>query len=144
MKVKKFVFFEHTADVLFEAYGKTLEECVENAAQALFTVMSKTRLLKKNKKIAVKQKAGNLEELVVFLLDKLVGESDSREVFWKEFKVKRFKRENSGFFTIEGTAFGSGFTPKAAGTHVKAVTMHRAKVWRNEKGVWVARMVLDI
>ncbi|HIH20796.1 TPA: archease [Candidatus Micrarchaeota archaeon] len=141
--MEKFVFFEHTADVLFEAHGKTLEECVENCAQAMFTIMSKPRLLKKSKKAVVKQKSGNLEELVVFLLDQLITESDTRQVFWKDFKVKSFKHPK-GVFSIEGVARGSDYTLKAAGTHVKAVTMHRAKVWKDEKGEWNARIVLDI
>ena len=143
-RIKKFVFFEHTADVLFEAYGKTLKECIENAAAALFEVAAKPKLLKKTRKAAVRQKANNLEELIVFLLDKLVGESDSRQVFWKEFKVKKIEEDKTGFKT-EGIAFGSPYFPEAAGTHVKAVTMHRAKVWKDEKKKeWTARIVLDI
>jgi len=31
----RFKFFKHTADVEFEAYGKTIEEAFENAAIAL-------------------------------------------------------------------------------------------------------------
>ena len=32
--MKKYKFFDHTADVLFEAYGNTLGELFENAALA--------------------------------------------------------------------------------------------------------------
>ncbi|MEK6922189.1 MAG: archease, partial [Nanoarchaeota archaeon] len=32
--MKKYNFFDHTADVMFEAYGKTLNELFENAALA--------------------------------------------------------------------------------------------------------------
>ncbi len=142
--MKKFSFFEHTADVLFEATGKTLEECVENAALALFSVMAKPRMLKKTERAAVKMRGRNIEELVVFLLDKLVGESDSREVFWREFKISKWAEMPDGSFSVVGTAFGSPQSPEAAGTHVKAATLHRAKVWRSEKGVWTARIVLDI
>jgi SHS2 domain-containing protein len=142
--VKKFAFFEHTADVLFEAHGKTLKECVENAASAMITVMGKPELLKKTHEVVVRQKAKNLEELIVFLLDQLVTESDARQIFWKEFKVKKIMEDKTGF-KIEGTAFGSPYFPEAAGTHVKAVTMHRAKVWKDErKKEWTARIVLDI
>lgn len=142
--MKKFVFFEHTADVLFEAYGKTLRECVENAASAMFSVMGKPSLLKKTDEVVVRQKAKNLEELVVFLLDKLVTESDAMQVFWKEFKVRKISEDKLGF-KIEGTALGSPYARKAAGTHVKAVTMHRARVWKDEKKkTWTARIVLDI
>ncbi len=139
--MKKYAFFEHTADVLFEAYGKTLKECVENAALAMFTVMAKPKLLKKSVCAKVKNKGRSLDEMVVFLLDKLVTESDSRQAYWKEFKVKKLDEKKK---TIEGIAFGSPYARNAAGTHVKAVTMHRASVARNKKGVWVARIILDI
>ena len=139
--MKRFAFFEHTADVLFEAYGKTLKECVENAALAMFTIMAKPKLLKKTVKTKVKNKGKTLDEMVVFLLDKLVTESDARQAFWKEFKVKKLDEKRK---TIEGIAYGSLYSRNAAGTHVKAATMHRAKVFKNDKGVWVARIVLDI
>ncbi|MEM4255132.1 MAG: archease [Candidatus Norongarragalinales archaeon] len=139
--MKRFAFFEHTADVLFEAYGKTLKECVENAASAMFSVMAKPRLLKKTVKTTVKNKGSTLDEIVVFLLDKMVSESDARQAYWKEFKVKKIDEKR---MTIEGIAYGSPYARKAAGTHVKAVTMHRARVFKNDKGVWVARIVLDI
>ena len=139
--MKKFAFFEHTADVLFEAYGKTLKECVENAALAMFNVMAKPKALKKTVRVRVKHTGRNLDEMVVFLLDKLVGESDSRQAYWKEFKVKKIDESRK---TVEGIAYGSPYERKAAGTHVKAVTMHRTSVSKNAKGVWVARIVLDI
>ncbi len=143
--MKKFTFFEHTADVLFESYGKTLEECVENAALAMFNIMGKPAKLKKTVNVTVKQTSRNIDEMLVFMLDQLVGYSDASQVFWKEFKVKKISQnKKTKAWTVEGTAFGSPYHPKAAGTHVKAVTMHRTRVGKDEKGTWVARIVLDI
>ena len=39
---KQYEYLEHTADVKFLAYGKTLEEVFENAALAMFNVMIDT------------------------------------------------------------------------------------------------------
>ena len=39
---KKFEFFEVTADVGIKSYGKTLEEAFENAALAMFEVITDT------------------------------------------------------------------------------------------------------
>lgn len=39
---KKFEFFDVTADVGIRAYGKTLEDAFENAALAMFEVMTDT------------------------------------------------------------------------------------------------------
>ena len=38
----KFEFLEHTADVYIRALGKTMEEAYENAALAMFEVMTDT------------------------------------------------------------------------------------------------------
>jgi len=39
MKVKKYEFFPHTADVLFEGYGKTVENLFENCGLAVESIM---------------------------------------------------------------------------------------------------------
>lgn len=141
--MKKFEYFEHTADVLFESHGTTIEECVENAALALFNIMGKPKFLKKTVKKKFMVRGENEEEAVVFLLDSLITESDAMQVFWKSFKVEKII-SSAKDFAVKGTAFGSEYSPKAAGTHVKAATMHRVKVWKNDKGIWTARIVLDI
>jgi SHS2 domain-containing protein len=41
-KTWKFEFLEHTADVYIAAHGQTLEEAFENAALAMFEVMTDT------------------------------------------------------------------------------------------------------
>ena len=41
-KIGKFEYLEHTADVYVAAHGKTLEEAFENAALAMFEVMTDT------------------------------------------------------------------------------------------------------
>ena len=41
----KYKFFPHTADTLFEAYGRTLEEVFENSALAVESIMVNTDTL---------------------------------------------------------------------------------------------------
>lgn len=156
--IKKFAFFEHTADVVFEAYGSSFKQCVENSASALFNVMAKPRFLKSSRRKVFREKAGSREELLVFLLNDLLSESDASEVFWKDFKVRKLVEKNG--FSIEGVASGSAVTRKAAGDSVKGVTLHEASVTAptakvgkasnakrcvgNKGGTWVARILLDV
>lgn len=42
----KFEFFDVTADVGYRAYGRTMDEAFENAALALFEVMTDTTNIK--------------------------------------------------------------------------------------------------
>ena len=43
---KKYEFLEHTADVYLAAYGKSLQEAFENAALAMFDVMTEVEGVK--------------------------------------------------------------------------------------------------
>jgi len=56
MKNEKFKFLPHTADIKFQAYGKTLEEVFENSALALKEILVEDEKVKKNikKNISVK------------------------------------------------------------------------------------------
>ena len=40
--MKKFEYFEATADIGFKAYGKTMNEAFENAGLAIFNIISDT------------------------------------------------------------------------------------------------------
>ena len=56
--MKQYEFLEHTADVKFRAYGKTLEEAFSNAALATSAVMTDVKKIKGKieKTIAVQSK----------------------------------------------------------------------------------------
>ena len=139
----KIVFLDHTADVMYDAFGFTLEEAVENAALALFSVTCHLERLSGAKKmVRIKEQADSLEEVVIFALNDLVAESDSQELFFKEFKVERLREEN-GAWHLEGVATGFDFTPEAGNTHVKSVTHHDTQV-KEENGKWRIRILLDI
>ena len=42
----KYKFLEHTADIMFEAYGKTLNELFENSALAIFESTANIKTVK--------------------------------------------------------------------------------------------------
>jgi len=52
----KYEFLEHTADVKFRAYGKTLEEAFENVALAFAETVSKGEKIKEKKKKSISVK----------------------------------------------------------------------------------------
>jgi len=139
----KFIFLDHTADIMFDAFGFSVEEAFENAAGALFTVTCHLDRLKgSSREVKVVEQADSLEELFAFALNDLVGESDSQELFFREFKVGKLRQENDAW-RLEGVATGFDFTPEAGNTHVKSVTHHGTQVVQ-EGGRWRARILLDI
>lgn len=135
-------FFDHTADVLYEAYGKTFPEALENAAKALFVTIADVSLVGTSEKVTITESAPTESELVIHVLSNLVAERDAQGLFFRSFAVTRFAETKDGF-TLTGTARGAPMTPKAGILDVKAVTYHETKVF-HEKGTWTIRVLLDI
>lgn len=76
--MKKFEFLEHTADIKFRAYGKTMEKVFENTALAISSILSRTKKIKSIKKKVIsfsispnneKLLLYNFIEELVYLLD---------------------------------------------------------------------------
>ncbi len=142
MNVDKYKFLEHKVDVLFEAYGFKLEEAIENAAQAMFDTITDTTQLKSDEKVKIEENADSLEDLVIFVLGNLITEGDTRELFFKQFKITELKQKN-GIYFLKGYAVGSEMKPEMGGTTVKAVTHHECSV-KKEGNIWTIKILLDI
>jgi len=139
--MKKYELLEHKADVLFEAGGKSFEQALENAAQALFETIADPAKAGSGVEASVEEKAGSLEELAVLTLAKLLTESDVSECFFKRFRVTEFKKTPEGY-SVKGTAEGGPMSREAGRTCVKAVTHHEARVTHAKD--WKIRILLDI
>ncbi|MBI5635467.1 archease [Candidatus Micrarchaeota archaeon] len=139
---EKFTFLDHKADIVFEAFGETLEEAFENSALAVFSVIADVNQVGGGKKMDFSEKAPDLEELIVNLLQRLVVESDAESIFWKKLTVKKLWKTKSGY-SITAQALGGQADHSIGIEHVKAVTHHEAKV-EKKNGLWTARILLDI
>ncbi len=138
----KYRFLDHTADVLFEAFGDSYEHALENAAAALFETIALRGKLSETETTVVREEAPNLEELTNYVLSDLLSESDANEVFYKRIEVTEFQGSPSGF-RIAVKAYGELYSEEKGSTHVKAVTHHRTEV-HEENGQWRIQIVLDI
>ncbi|MFH0713323.1 MAG: archease [Candidatus Micrarchaeota archaeon] len=140
--MEKYKYLEHKVDVLFESYGFKLEEAIENAAQATFETIADTSKLEEDEKVEIEEDAGTLEELVIFVLGDLVSEADSRELFFKKFKVTSLKQVGEEW-QLKGYALGSEMKPELGGILVKAVTHHECSV-KKQGNIWTIHVLLDI
>ncbi|MBI5226360.1 archease [Candidatus Micrarchaeota archaeon] len=142
MTPKAFKFFDHTADILYEGYGATFEEALENASLALFETIADLKKVKTTKSVAIREWAPNYDELAVRVLSDLVAQRDARGLFFKTFTVTNLVAKDGGF-SLEGVAKGSAMSPTAGLLDVKAVTHHETKAFE-KKGKWTVRVLLDI
>ena len=139
---KPYKFFDHTADILYESYGATFEEALENAALALFETIADLKKVKATKTVKIREWAPNRDELAVRVLSDLVAQRDAQSLFFKTFSVTKMEEKDGGF-ALQGEAKGSPMTPEAGLLDVKAVTHHETKAVQS-KGKWTIRVLLDI
>ncbi len=141
---KQYEYLEHTADVKFLAYGKTLEEVFENSALAMFNVMIDTRKISGELVKDVFLKSPDLESLIVDWLSEHLYLFEVDEIVFSKFYVDRIRKENCEY-SITSRASGEKFYPKSHPfeTEIKAVTYNQLKVEKIEDG-WEVQVVLDI
>jgi SHS2 domain-containing protein len=132
----KYKFFEHTADIKFRAYGKTLNETFENSAYAMFKTMSDDKV-KEKVKIKFKVSGKDYESLLYNFLEEFLVLIDTNNFFLSKVKVKIKD------FVLEVSAVGDNVKNYETNIDVKAVTYNNMFV-KKEKGKWVAQVVLDV
>lgn len=127
-------FLEHTADIMFEAYGKSYPDALQNAARAMFSVFGKAG---KKEKARFKVTAHNLGELTVQALADMLAYMDTHEIVFSEAKVLSFDAKSRA---VEIEALGEKKQPRDT---VKAVTYHELMV-KEDKDGWTIRILLDV
>jgi SHS2 domain-containing protein len=131
--MRKFKFIDiTTADVAFEAYGRSLEELFANAALAMFEVMINTKQVEPKIERKVEAQGNDLQSLMFSWLNSLLVFVDSENLAFSEFKVKVDEKN----FKLEGICKGEEMNRE------KHETYHQMEIKKNK--IWKARIILDI
>ncbi|MBI4999720.1 archease [Candidatus Gottesmanbacteria bacterium] len=148
----KFRFLEEiaTADVAFEAYGKTLDELFENCGLAVEETMVDTSTVAPAKNSKFEIRNSKLEDLLFDFLSELVFLKDRDGLLFSKIKVKlsTYLRSDSmpdKRLTLEAKLWGEEIDPTRhhLRADVKAVTKHLFKIEKEREG-YKATVVLDI
>ncbi len=129
-----------TSDVMFEAYGKTVEELFVNASLALFEVVCQIKKIKPEKSINVKAEGEDLKDLLYNWLSNLLAQSEINELFFCKFDIKIKKNSK---YTATGKALGEPITKEKGETVVKGITYYKFKLEKTKEG-YIARIACDI
>lgn len=132
----KFKFLEHTADIKFQAFGKSLEEAFENSALAMFNVMYDGKvktIIKKKIKVSGKDK----ESLLYNFLEELLFLLDSKNFFLSKLKVKIKDLKLEAY--IQGDSV-KNYKPNI---DVKAVTYNDMFI-KKVKDKFIIQVVVDV
>jgi SHS2 domain-containing protein len=140
----KFEFLEHTADVFIAAHGTTLEEAYENAALAMFEVMTDTEKVSADVEDFVEVGAEDEYALLYSWLEALLVKFEIENMVYSKFKISNLEETSDGFrmqATVWGEKFNAGKHTQKVG--VKAVTYHRMEIIKEIDKVTL-EFILDI
>ncbi|RLE89130.1 MAG: archease [Thermoprotei archaeon] len=135
----------HTADVLIEAWGDTLEEAFEYAALGVFEVMTDTSRVEAREERRIKAEGHDLEALLYDWIEQLLYYFDAEQLLFSKFRVERITPMASGSYTLVASAWGEPYDPSRheSRTLVKAMTYHMMEIRRVDNKVRL-RFVVDI
>ena len=120
--MKKFEFFDVTADIGFYAYGNNLNEAFENAGLALFNIISKTDNINPITSKSFEITSEDKVSLLYDFLEELLFLHEIEFMLFSEFKVM-IDKINA---TIEGEEIN--WDKHYRGDEVKAITFHKMNI----------------
>jgi len=137
-----YIYLDHTADVKFKAFGRTLEDCFSNAAKAMFNILVPLNKINIALNQDIKIETEDLEVLLYKWLSELLYLFEVENKLFSKFKISINKDEDN--YTLEGILYGESVKD----THhidieIKAVTFHDLYV-KKENNVYTCQVVLDI
>jgi SHS2 domain-containing protein len=143
-KTGKFEFLEHTADVYIAAHGKTLAEAFENAALAMFEVMTDTEKVSADVEDSVEVEAEDEYALLYSWLEALLVKFETENMLYSKFEISSIDETAEGF-RVKAAVWGEKFNAEkhTQKVGVKAVTYHRMEIIKDIDNVRL-EFILDI
>jgi len=140
MKNEKFKFLEHTADIKFQAFGKTLKEVFENSALALKKILIENEKVKKNIKKNINVKGKDYESLLYNFLEEFLILFDSERFLLSKIKNIKISQRD---LKLKAEVVGDDAENYQINEHIKAITYNEMFV-KKQKGRWLSQVVVDV
>ncbi len=139
----KFMVIEEgaTADYVFDAYGRTLDELFANCAEACFCAMTDIDKVELQKELNILVEGETIEDLLYNFIAELIYLKDVEKIFLSKYDVEIDDEKSALRATLAGETID--YDKHVIKTDVKAVTYHGLKITEDDDG-FTARMILDI
>jgi len=145
MKQKRnYEFLEHTADAYIAAHGKNLTEAFENAALAMFNVITETKTVNSKIQDHVKVTAEDEQALLYNWLEDLLVKSEINQTLYSKFQILNLDKTPKGL-SLKAKIWGEKYNPKKhpQKVGVKAITYHRMEIIKKPNRTTL-KFILDI
>ena len=133
----KYEFLEHTADIKFRAYGKTLDEAFENSVLAISEYLSRGEKISSKKGKSITIHGTDLENLLYNFLDEIVYLLDAENFLTAKAEVKILGNN------LKATLYGDDSKKYKDLYYIKSTTYAEMHVKKTSKG-WEIQAVMDV
>ena len=123
--MKKYEYFEATADIGIRAYGNDMNEAFENAGLAIFNIISDTSLIIPERKIEFEVASEDDVSLLYDFLEELLFYHETEFMLFSRFDV-----EIDDGFHLKAVIYGEeiDWDRHERKTEIKAITFHKMEV----------------
>lgn len=137
--MKRYEYFEATADIGFKAYGKTLNEAFENAGIAMFNIITDTSDVEPKTEISFEVTSEDKVSLLYDYLEELLFHHEIDFMLFSEFQV-----EIDDGLHLKATIKGEeiNWDKHERKTEIKAITFHKMDV--SETDCVKLRAIVDL
>jgi len=133
----KFEFLEHTGDIKFRAYGKTLNEAFENVARAISSFLSNENNIKSKKTKSVEISGHDMNSLLYNYIEEILYLIDAENFIVSKAKVSVNEKENS----LKAEFKGDDVSNYSGLDQIKAATYHDMYVKKTKSGYEIQTVV---
>jgi len=141
---KKYSYLPHTSDIYIVAYGLTLGEAFENAAEAMFNVITDISEVRPTNVFNIHVSGIDEYSLLYNWLEELLYLFDTTHFVFSKFKVYKIEKENLDFI-LNGEVYGEPFNPAIhkKGKEIKSPTYSLMEI-SQLNSIYAVKFVLDI
>lgn len=137
--MKKYEYFDVTADIGFKAYGESINEAFENAGLAIFNIISDTSNINAEKEIKFKIRSEDEISLLYDYLEELLFYHEIEFMLFSEFHV-----DINDNLELRATIKGEeiNWDKHERKTEIKAITFHKMDVKKTD--LWQLQAIVDL
>lgn len=136
----KYKFLEHTADIKFKVFGKTVEEIFENSVLAISDFMTKGKKIDNKLKKEIEISGKDYEKIFYLFIDELIFLLDTQGFIASNAKIKIDKNKN---IKLKAILFGENAKKYKHLDSIKSATYSEMYIKKIKTG-WEAQAVVDV
>ena len=140
--MKKFEYFDVTADIGFYAFGKNLNEAFENAGLAIFNIISNTDNIDPQKSIEFEITSEDEVSLLYDYLEELLFYHEVEFMLFSEFIIEIEKTDDDYHLKAIIKGEDINWDKHERDCEIKAITFHQMEVNMSDD-VWL-KAILDL